>query len=85
MISKEKLEHTERLREALREKAQLIHTKFDEISDLIEEFNQLGGQVNLRVYHNGGGESIDLHELNGEFETVFLQIEVLEVDLDDPE
>jgi hypothetical protein len=56
-----------------------IHEFFNKISDELETFLENGGQFNLRVYHNGGCESIDLHQLNGEFECSFLQTKVLKL------
>lgn len=55
-----------------------IHNLLDQLSDKVEEFVTLGGQFNLRVYHNGGCESIDLHQLNGEFEGNYLWTRELE-------
>ena len=61
--------------------AKKIHGLFDKISDALEIFLHNGGQFNLRVYHNEGSESIDLHQLNGEFECSFLQVKELKLDV----
>lgn len=60
--------------------AQKMHDCIDQLGDHIEAFNNAGGQVNLRVYHNQGSESIDLHELNGEFEGTYLKVEEITID-----
>lgn len=59
--------------------ANLIQLCFKQAGDYIERFRALGGQFNLRVYHNGGCESIDLHQLNGEFEGEYLKTEKIDV------
>ena len=59
--------------------AREAHSLVDKLSNFIEEFNHRGGKVNLRVYYNEGSESIDLHDLNGEFEIRFFQVEELKL------
>lgn len=54
-----------------------IRETINRLGCLIDEFNREGGQFNLRVYHNEGSESIDLHQLSGELEPQFFKVEEL--------
>ena len=60
---------------SLEETAPKIRSLLRDLGDQIEHFVVTGGQVNLRVYHNEGCESIDLHKLNGEMTVELLRVE----------
>lgn len=65
-------------KEKLKALATDMHAWINDLGDHIEAFNKAGGKVNLRVHHNDGSESLDLHDLSGEFEITFFRVDEIE-------
>lgn len=58
--------------------ARKIHEAARVLGDLIEEFREAGGRTAMRVWHSGGCEGDDLHDLSGELQPETVVAEVLE-------